>query len=475
MRQWLYAGLLSIWSLSASAGDLLPRAIQQALRLNHIPAEALSIYMAPAYGGKPYWVYRADMPMSPASTMKLVTSYAALELLGPAYRWRTDLASTAPVKEGVLQGDLYLKGSGDPKLTVENIYLMLKALRDQGIQEINGDLILDRTWFIPPQEAAFDTTPELAYNVAPEAMIFNFNAVKVTAQSDNRQVRMKVEPPLSLIHLENDLMVSSQESCANGDSLPRPVMTEMVAGSVNVQFVGKFPAHCTGSRYYQLIDTSRYIGSFFALTWQSLGGIWQGRVREAPVPAAAHILYTHYSPDLVNVIRDVNKFSNNTMARLVYLTLGADQQASLQTSQNRLLRWLQRKGLSTASFVVENGSGLSRKEQISAALLGQLLRAAMRSPYASELESSLPIVGIDGTMKNRLVGHNIAGYAHIKTGTLTGVRAIAGTLTGADGKKAVIVAMINQPDTEVGAEVLDAVLTHAWEMIDQSPECGAPC
>jgi D-alanyl-D-alanine carboxypeptidase/D-alanyl-D-alanine-endopeptidase (penicillin-binding protein 4) len=466
MKRIIWIGFFYMWSCCAGASDHLPQPIKQALSTHHLPAAALSIYMQSFNSNKPLWVYQPDIPRSPASTMKLITSYAALELLGPAYRWRTVLATTAPIKEGVLQGDLYIKGYGDPKLTTEHIYMLLKALRDQGIQEIKGDLILDRTWFkAQPEEPAFDATPERAYNMAPDALIFNFNAINVTAKSDKDQVILDMDPPLPCISLNNALKVS-HDTCAQAE-LPRPLIAEMIAGGVNVQFAGSFPANCLVSRYYQFIASPHYVGNFFALTWQALGGIWQGRVREGILPVQAKVLYTHYSPDLVNVIRDINKFSNNTMARLVYLTLGAEQQASLSASEEQVLRWLHRTGFSPASFVIENGSGLSRKARISAALLGQLIHKVMQSPYASEWESSLPIVGVDGSMKTRLDDHAIAGSAHIKTGSLDGVRAIAGTITGKNGKKAVIVAILNQPDREIGTEVLDEVLKHAWKIITQ--------
>lgn len=477
MQRWLIRGLfwLVTGSVFADTGPVLiralPASVARALKADRIPPKALAVYMAPVNGNQPYWVYRADVPMHPASTMKLVTSYAALELLGPDYRWHTVLASMAPVKNGVLEGDLYIKGYGDPKLTTENIRAMLEALRAKGIQKITGDLILDGRWFqYQSRHTPFDDTPEFAYNVEPAALIFNFNAFKITAESDTERANLTIDPPLPIVTLNNALSVSVKKSCMNGRSLPKPVISEAGTG-VKVDFTGKFPANCSGARYYQLIDSVRYVGSFFAMTWQELGGEWIGRVQEGVMPDNAQILYTQYSPELVSVIRDMNKFSNNMMARNIYLTLGAygkpGQRENLHHAQQGILPWLQEKGLATQSLVLENGSGLSHKERISAALLGQIIREAMLGQYADQFESSLPVVGIDGTMQHRLVNHEIAGAAHIKTGTLDGVRAIAGTIDAPDGQKVVIVAILNYDDKEMGTAVLDEVLKYAWNIRKQ--------
>src|SRR5262249_51235873 len=154
-----------------------------------------------------------------------------------------------------------------------------------------------------------------------------------------------------------------------------------------------------------------------------------GAVREGMAPPGARLLYTQESPPLTEIVRDTNKFSNNIMARHIFLTLGLDAAgapANGAKSFNAVKAWLARKNLSAPGLVMENGSGLSRIERISAGSLAHLLQAAWKSPVMPELISSMPIVGADGTMRRRLKNDGVSGQAHIKTGLLSDVRAMAG-------------------------------------------------
>lgn len=471
MRQFLVLFLSWFcWHFAIGAENSLPMDIRQTLAKHAIAEDSLSIYMAPLYGKEPIWAYRENVMMNPASTMKVLTSYAALDLLGPDYRWSTVLSHQAKIEQGVLQGDLYIKGQGDPRLFDKDIEEMLAALRERGIQKIVGDLVIDRSWLVLPEEPAFDMTPEYAYNLAPDALLFNHHLIKINAQSDGETVQITADPKLSAVKLKNDLRINKVLECQKS-SVPRPIIIDTVEGKVTVRFKGEFPPYCEKEKYYQVLDGNRYAADFFALTWKKLGGVWQGKVREGKAPDDGRVLYTHYSPDLRKVVRETNKHSNNTMARLLYLRLGGkacDQPVSLPKAQTYMLRWMQGKGWKTKSVVIENGSGLSRRERLSAHLLANVIQTAMRSPYAGAFESSLPVVGVNGTMQDRLVEHEIMGRAFIKTGTLANVKAIAGTIHGMNGKRAVIVAIINQDHLQGGAEVLDEVLKHAWQLLAKS-------
>jgi D-alanyl-D-alanine carboxypeptidase/D-alanyl-D-alanine-endopeptidase (penicillin-binding protein 4) len=184
-------------------------------------------------------------------------------------------------------------------------------------------------------------------------------------------------------------------------------------------------------------------------------------VREGTAAPDAKLVASVQSPTLSEVVRDINKFSNNVMARQLFLTLGAvgaGAPASTEKTARVIRQWLAGKELSFPELVLENGSGLSRVERISAKSLGELLLAAYHSPVMPELMASMPLVAVDGTMKKRLSGAEVAGQAHIKTGSLSGVRAIAGYVLDSHGRRVVVVFIVNHANAGNAQPVQDALL-----------------
>jgi D-alanyl-D-alanine carboxypeptidase/D-alanyl-D-alanine-endopeptidase (penicillin-binding protein 4) len=199
----------------------------------------------------------------------------------------------------------------------------------------------------------------------------------------------------------------------------------------------------------------------FTRLWRELGGTFAGGVRDADTPPGARRLLAHRTQSLAEIVRDINKFSNNVMARQLFLALGAialGAPASYEKSTRAVTQWLAARGLAFPELVLENGSGLSRTERISAKNLGQLLLVAQRAAIMPEYIASLPLVAVDGTMKKRLAGADVAGQAHIKTGTLSGVRAIAGYVLDAKGRTVVVVCLVNHERAPNAAVVQDALL-----------------
>jgi D-alanyl-D-alanine carboxypeptidase/D-alanyl-D-alanine-endopeptidase (penicillin-binding protein 4) len=196
----------------------------------------------------------------------------------------------------------------------------------------------------------------------------------------------------------------------------------------------------------------------FRALWRELGGNLAGRVREGITPASARLIAVQESPPLGEVVRDVNKYSNNVMARQIFLSLDATRPATPEGAQRRIKGWLAAKSLSLPELMLDNGSGLSRNERISADGLGALLLAAWRSPVMPELMSSLPLAGVDGTLKKRLNGSTATGRAHLKTGYLDGVRAIAGYVLDNADRRWVVVFLINDPRSRLGKPAMDALL-----------------
>lgn len=451
----LAACLIALWApLGACAqGTVLPEPVARALAAAGIPESATGIYVHEVGAARPLLAMGAERALNPASAIKVLTTYAALELLGPAYSWTTEVYAAGALRDEVLAGDLVLKGSGDPKLTLENFWLLLRSLRARGLREIRGDLVLDRSHFLAEEHdpARFDGEPTRPYNTGPDALLVNFKAVRLAFVPDleARAVRILAEPRLPEVQIVNNLALDTSGAC--GDWVGKlKFEASGGAAAARLVFSGSYAAACGERiRNYSVLGHGPYVGALFRELWRELGGAFHGTVREGAAGSNARPLAAVASPALAEIVRDINKYSNNVMARQLYLTLGAAGEgppASAAKAERVIRRWLAAKGLLFPELVLENGSGLSRLERISARSLGQLLLAAFRSPVMPELVASLPLAAVDGTMKKRLAGAEVAGQAHVKTGSLAGVRSMAGYVLDAAGRRVAVVLIVNHPN-----------------------------
>lgn len=393
-------------------------------------------------------MHQAERPFNPASTMKLVTTHAALAMLGPDYRWTTRFLTTGPIRDGVLQGDLILQGGGDPHLVIEDLHALMADLRAQGLKTIRGDLVVDDARFAvgPADGEAFDGDASQAYNVRPWAALTNFKASKLVIDPKKRQLAL--EPPLADVQLRYDVKVLKGR-CRTGGTRLGVQDGATAAGRPVVSVNGTQVRACGSQQFYAaMLDHQQFLHGIFKAAWKDMGGQFTGRTRIQPGAAArGRPLYAWQSTlDLGEVVHHINKFSNNVMTRMLLLEMAAASgQGALppERAGQWLHQWYRGQGLVLPSLVMENGSGLSRQARISAGDMVTLLARAASSPTAPWFEDSLPVVGIDGTMKTRLRMDPVAGQAQIKTGTLQDVRAIAGYVTAASGRRYALSLMIN--------------------------------
>ena len=481
----------------------MPKSVLTALKQANIPLSSVGIVVQQADARTPLLSQNATQAMNPASTMKLLTTYAGLEILGPAYQWKSEAYLDGKLENGVLQGNLVFKGYGDPKLTIEQFWLWMRELRQRGLREIRGDIILDRSFFEAASHdpAEFDNDPTRAYNVGPNALLLNYNALRLrlipdATQTNATHTNALIDPELSGYLITNNITTSANRPCG-GDTYTAHLDEQ------NIVLEGTIPVDCGEVEdYFSLLSHDDYFMAVFSSLWQESGGKFLGKLRDGIVPADQPVFSTHYSPPLAEVIRDINKFSNNTMARQLFLTLGAImpppkvvpamfdavnseeenavlskdsvQTASVHTvaldeanctpganiarSTEAVVEWMNRQNLQFPELVIENGTGLSRRERISPEHLAKLLLHATQSPFSAELVASLPILGMDGSAKNRFKDNKIAGYAHLKTGTLEGVKSIAGYVKAQSGKQWIVVFIINHPRAAAGQGAQDALI-----------------
>ena len=462
--------LLSAAALLAQAQSTLPGSVQRALAAAKIPDAGVAVVVQEV--GVHHDIVRnnAAAPMNPASVMKLVTTYAALEQLGPAYRWKTEAYATGPLQDGVLEGDLFLKGGGDPKLDLEAFGRLVRALRGKGLREIRGDLVLDRSRFERNggDAARFDGDPFRPYNVQPDALLVNYKSLRFVflAEPERAAVRIYADPRPPALEIANALKLA-EGACPDGSAFRELLKPTFEPARQRVIFSGQYPASCgEKDMNVSLLEPNDQVAGVMRQFWSESGGTWNGKARDGPVPPGARLLHTLDSPPLAEIVHDTNKFSNNIMARHLFLTLGAESAgppASAQKSLAAIRGWLAAKKIAAPELVMENGSGLSRIERISAGNLAALLQAAWKSPVMPEFISSLPIAGTDGTMRKRVKGEGVTGQAHIKTGLLSDVRAMAGYVLDRSGHRMVVVMLVNHANAHQAQPAMDALLRWVYE------------
>lgn len=421
----------------------LPASITAALQRAQIDAGSLYLWVAPVGSDAPRLAHQPDQLAHPASVMKLVTTAAALQRLGPAWQWRTGVVLDGRLRGDVLDGRLYLKGGGDPRLVVERIWLLMQRVRQLGLRDIRGDIVLDRSAFdLPARDpGAFDGEPLQPYNVQPDALLLNQKTLMLRLRPDPARgvARIAAEPTLAGIALTTELPLDSRP-CDDW----RAAITVEQPSPQRLTLIGRYPTAC-GERSWALAfpDPASYDARLIEAAWRGVGGRLRGRVRNGRVPDGLAPAFEFPSPPLAEVLRDMNKFSNNVIAQHVLLALAPERPARFEPARANLRAVLREgPGCSDAESVVDNGSGLSRDERITPRCLARLLQWSWAQPWMPELIASLPVAGVDGTARRADVA---AGRAHLKTGTLANVAARAGYLHLGSGRRVVLVALINHP------------------------------
>ncbi len=456
------AGAVSAASYAQSG---MPAELARAWAQTKLPESSLSLVVQ-EIGGPRLFAAHAEQPRNPASVMKLVTTYAAISRLGPNFVWNTDFLVGADAKvsdQGVLSGPLYLKAGGDPVLLVQDLWRLMRDMRLRGVREVS-EIIVDRSIFgeVTIDPASFDGAADRPYNASPDAFMVGFGASRLVFTPDpaTRSWKSFIDPPIPGVEIEGNIEWSDAK-CTGSPSISTD--TTMADGNVRFRVSGRAAASCGEFDVFRLALSQQEFGArLLKSMWQEVGGTLAGQVRSGTTPANAVAIASHQSPPLSEVIRLINKRSNNVMTRVLLLTLGAEagrRPASVASSAEVVREVLARQGLQMAGMVLDNGSGLSRVGVVSADSLSQLLQKAWMSPVMSEYVSSLSILGMDGTARNRLRETSTRSQAHLKTGSLRDVRSVAGYVWGMSGKRYIVVSMVNHERAHDARSFENALIT----------------
>ncbi len=463
---WL--GALGLAASTAHAA--LPAPVAAAMDAAQLPHDAMAARAELVQANGPVFDHQSLRAMQPASTMKLVTSTVALARLGPNHRGFTALWTAAPQAGEVLQGDLVLQGGADPELNLPQLWALLAELRYQGIRTLAGNLVVDRHLFRPARMdldvPAFDSAPEFEYNVIPDALHMASSLMPLELKSGDAMFSIRGLPALPGVAFDTGALRLVDHPCKDWDDVWQTPQLLTPAGPLGeVQTIvlqGAFPKNCSQRARLQLVDRQVLTEKLFRVVWEGLGGRWQGRAVEGTQPEGARELARRPSRPWGELLRHLNKTSDNAWTRLLYLSLGLRAMATDATTptaelaRREVLAWFAETGIDANGLVLDNGSGLSRTERITPQQMVRVLQAAQRSRHASELMMSLPLAGEDGSMARRFPNGPAALKARLKPGTLRNVVALAGYVTDVQGRMWALDVVINHDDAAKGRAALDA-------------------
>lgn len=466
----IYFSSISINTLLANQTiEILPKETRAILEIRDLPSKTLSVYAVNIDTNEVILSWNSSTPKNPASVMKLLTTAVALDTLGPTYRWHTDFYLSGTLENETLNGDLIIKGYGDPSLTSEKIWGMLKDLRKKGIKNITGDLLLDDSYFSHPNyvPGAFDNEPLRTYNVGPNALMFNFKAIEfhVEADIENDSVNIIQDPKLESLSVINKL-IPIEGGC---EGFQRGI--RMVPNKVfnKLTFMGTFPASCKDfSLYRSMLSHNEYTYALFKDIWHQVGGDFSGNWRNIIFDALDEPFFSHDSETLAQVIANINKHSNNVMTRNLLLTLAAERYNSPATQKKGRMvidEWLEVKTLNRAGFDYDNGAGLSRHSRLTAEQIVEILLEVYKGPFMPEFMASLSLSGLDGTMLERFSDEELTGKLHVKTGMINHVSSIAGYMYSKDGKRYsfAIIQNFNDIHRGYGEEVQETLIRWLYD------------
>ena len=415
----------------------LPHMIESMLTKNKIAPSSVSLLIREVKSGKTIASLSPNQSRTPASVMKILTTYSALVDLGTNFRWPTRFYYTGRFHGGVIRGDLAVEAFGDPTLTGKDLNRIARKMRRLGVKRIEGNLIIDRSFFANTDKvtSGFDRNRYSEYNAMPDAMMLDDHMTRIVVRPHGGTIQVTKAIPGDDYDIINRLK-PTDAACrgkfgwpnigiSNKDSRP----TVVVSGTLST--------HCPRRTYRKLL-THPYASFYhaFVAALKRAGITFEGKMVLARVPRMAKALMVHRSRSLLKIVAKTDKKSNNLYARHIFLLLGAQHEGAPATEAKgaKAVRSILRsRGLWNDRIQIHNGCGLSRHSYITASALVNVLNDAYKT-LGSRWMNALAIAGKDGTIKRRFKRSIAKGRAWMKTGTLNNAKNIAGYVRGKSGK-----------------------------------------
>lgn len=451
--------LLLMTCLFAADSSPLDRAgvsaeVERVLKSPALATAKVGIFVQDVQSGEAVYGKNEDTLMSPASNTKLVTTAVALSALKPDFRFQTKVLTDGVLgADGVLSGNVYVKGGGDPALVSERVWYIANELWHSGVRRISGDLVGDDSYFDQERvQVGWDEdTSDRAYQAMTSGLSVNFNTITVRlnpSPAEGRMGRVLFDPPTEFAKLDAAVTTTGGRTRVQIDVSPLPLSRDKSGGRDQVVVKGKVSANDQGRAYWRKVDyPTEFAAHVFASFFKNAGIEITGKVRTGVAGKDATVLLSADSPRLAEIISDLNKTSNNFVAEQILKTVGAEQlgaPGSWDKGLTVVRQWLGSAGISEQSYKLQNGSGLGDVNRLTPKQLVTVLTTAYRDPtYGPEYVVSLGVAGSSGTMRNRMTSGVATYRVRAKTGSLAGACTLSGYVSTLGGRTLAFSILVN--------------------------------
>ena len=445
-----FAGCSGRSQLRSPAGSMQPveqlaHQIDRALADSAMSQSDAAVKVVSLETGETLYSHNSQMLMHPASNMKLLSTASALKNLGPNFRFKTEVyTDSAAHSDSAITGNLYIKGYGNPDLTTDDLRWMVNELKKKGVRSVSGNLVCDESYlddlywgngWMWDDVSAWEWAPICALTV-------NDNCVEITVAPGDTigaPLSVSIEPETRFMQIANTAKTVAESDSQIRKAYKAERVWRPIAKNIYEVAGGRYLTDRTRTYTVDVVDASYYVGTLFSELMREAGIMFYGKIERGLLPENPQLLIRHQSEPLTEVVLNTNKVSDNLSAELLLKVVGAEVSGTPGTAEKGLSairKMLQEAGVDSTSYRITDGSGVSRYNIITANLLIELLKSMDADPRVSaEYRASLPIAGIDGTLRSRMHDTAAQSVLRAKTGTLSGVTTLSGYTVTADGEK----------------------------------------
>lgn len=416
------------------------------------------------------WNKNAEKSFNFASVNKIITSTISLDELGPDFKFKTLFFSNKQLKENRVEGDLIIKGKGDPTLSVENLKDFFHNLKVRGINQIRGNIFLDDSDFkFQANPEYIDELSHRAYNVQPKSLLIEAGAIEIKFLNQGDNMKLTYKPLIEGIEVINNLKITNR-TCVDWKSKIKPDVIFMDK-SIKIILNGSFSKNCRNkSLFLNALRQDEYLKVAISSILDETEIEFDGEIHKQSFTDNELnkfvLLYEHFSDPLNQLMYQMNKYSLNLFSRnlaLIMMKENSEFDADEFNTNIFFQNWLEKKEIIANEFFIENGAGLSRKSYANTLLFQEVLAYIETSDWKSEIISSMPIAGIDGTLKSMFKNKSFSNATHLKTGRLKNVFALSGFMKSKKGEDYLVTFVLNGPQYQSFIKFIEQSLDYLYK------------